>query len=235
MKRRHADLVSGTEYFITVLLVAVWLLFLSTGTAVAAGGDYVWSYTFGDNVWLSPAVAGGYVYVGCYDNKLYCLNAQSGEFEWSYTTGNWVFSSPAVSGGYVFVGSNDSTIYCLNAENSAGSWPIFKGNTARTGETPSLTLKTPNGGESWQIGTTQNITWVTKTISNNLRIVLFKNGVKVGNIVNSIDPALGAYSWTVGSYAGGTATAGTGYQVQIREIGTDAGDRSDANFNLTGP
>ena len=88
-------------------------------------------------------------------------------------------------------------------------------------------VNAPNGGESWQIGSTQNITWLTKIISNNLRIVLFKNGVKVGNIVNSIDPALGTYGWTVGNYVGGTATAGTGYQVQVREIGTDAGDRSD--------
>ena len=53
--------------------------------------------------------------------------------------------------------------------------------------------------------------------------------------MNSIDPALGTYSWTVGNYVGGTATAGTGYQVQVREIGTDAGDRSDGNFTLTGP
>ena len=65
--------------------------------------------------------------------------------------------------------------------------------------------------------------------------MLFKDGVKVGNIVNSIDPALGTYAWTVGNYVGGTATAGTGYQVQVREIGTDAGDRSDTAFTLTAP
>ena len=52
--------------------------------------------------------------------------------------------------------------------------------------------------------------------------MLFKNGVKVGNIVNSIAPALGTYAWTAGNYVGGTAAAGSGYQVQVREIGTDA-------------
>ncbi len=96
-------------------------------------------------------------------------------------------------------------------------------------------VNAPNGGESWQIGTTQNITWLTKIISNDLRIVLFKDGVKVGNIVDSIDYALGTYSWTAGNYIGGTAAAGTGYQIQVREIGTDTGDRSDANFTLTAP
>jgi hypothetical protein len=98
-----------------------------------------------------------------------------------------------------------------------------------------MSVKTPNGDESWQIGSTQNITWVAKSISGNLRIVLFKSGVKVGNIVNSISPSISSYSWTVGSYIGGTAAAGTGYQVQVREIGTDAGDRSDASFTLTAP
>ena len=66
-----------------------------------------------------------------------------------------------------------------------------------------------------------------------MRIILFKNDVKLGNIVASIDPALGTYSWTVGSYEGGIAPVSTGYQVQVREIGSDAGDRSDSPFVLT--
>ncbi len=38
----------------------------------AAGGDKVWEYeTFG-YVFSSPAVSGGYVYVGSEDKKLYC-------------------------------------------------------------------------------------------------------------------------------------------------------------------
>jgi hypothetical protein len=98
-----------------------------------------------------------------------------------------------------------------------------------------ISVKAPNGGESWPLGSTQNINWVAKSISGNLRIVLFKDGVKVGNIVNSIDPALGTYSWTVGQLVSGAVTAGTGYQLQIREIGTDAGDRSDTTFTLTPP
>ena len=98
-----------------------------------------------------------------------------------------------------------------------------------------ISVKAPNGGESWKIGSTQNITWVSQFITGHLRIVLFKNGVKVGNIVDSIAPGAGTYSWTVGNYVGGTATAGSGYSIQIREIGTEAGDRSDGVFTLTAP
>jgi hypothetical protein len=94
----------------------------------------------------------------------------------------------------------------------------------------------PNGGQVWKIGTIKNIKWIAATaITNNLRIVLFKGGLKVGTIVDSIDPAIGTYAWKVGQYAGGTAAEGSDYFIQIREIGTDAGDRSDDFFTLTAP
>ena len=98
-----------------------------------------------------------------------------------------------------------------------------------------ISVKAPNGGETWQLGSTQNITWVVKSISGSVRIVLLKDGAKVGDIVNSIDPALGTYSWTVGQLVSGTAAAGSGYQIQIREVGTEAGDRSDTTFSMTPP
>jgi hypothetical protein len=95
-----------------------------------------------------------------------------------------------------------------------------------------IQITAPNWLRIWRIGTTQNITWEDKFIDNNLRIMLFKDGVKVGNIVDSISPSAGSYAWTVGQYAGGTAPAGTGYQIQVQEIGTEAVDRSDRPFAL---
>jgi hypothetical protein len=146
----------------------------------------------------------------------------------SPATGSYAWNVGAYSGGVAPLGTG----YTINIEDNGS--PAEDASDA-TFSIVKMSVKTPNGGESWQIGSAQNITWVAKEISGQLRIVLFKNGVKVGNIVNSIDPVLGTYSWTAGSYVGGTATAGTGYQVQIREIGTDAGDRSDASFMLTAP
>lgn len=147
------------------------------------------------------------------------INPATGTFSW--LVGTWGGGVAPLGTGYTIkIEDNGSTL----ADESDAAFSIVK-----------ISVKTPNGGESWQIGSTQAITWVAKSISVQLRIVLFKHGVKVGNIVNSIDPSLDTYTWTVGSYVGGTATAGTGYQVQVREIGTDAGDRSDTNFTLTAP
>jgi hypothetical protein len=147
------------------------------------------------------------------------MNPAAGSYSW--TVGDYIGSTAPLGTGYsIKIQDNGSS-----AEDVSDTpFSIVK-----------ISVKTPNGGESWSRGSTQSITWVAKSISGQLRIVLFRDGVKVGNIVNSIDPALGTYSWTAGSYVGGTAAAGTGYQVQIREIGTDAGDRSDASFTLIGP
>jgi len=94
----------------------------------AAAGDLVWSYATGGAVESSPAVSGGYVYVGSYDNNFYCLDAATGDLVWSYATGGSVFSSPAVSGGYVYVGSVDNKVYCLDAASGALVWSYATGN-----------------------------------------------------------------------------------------------------------
>jgi hypothetical protein len=73
----------------------------------------LWSYTTGFDVYSSPAVADGRVYVGSLDKKVYCLNASTGSLIWSYTTGAQVFSSPAVADGKVYIGSRDYKVYAF--------------------------------------------------------------------------------------------------------------------------
>jgi outer membrane protein assembly factor BamB len=73
----------------------------------------VWSYTAGNVVNSSPAVANGVVYIGSWDYNLYALNAGTGALLWSYTTGNYVYSSPAVANGMVYIGSSDDKVYAF--------------------------------------------------------------------------------------------------------------------------
>jgi len=83
---------------------------------------------------VSPAVAGGYVYVGSADGNAYCLRASDGARIWNYTTeynsngpshgyhwGNGV-SDPAVAYGKVYVGSSDFLVYCLDASSGNQIW-----------------------------------------------------------------------------------------------------------------
>ena len=55
----------------------------------------------------------------------------------------------------------------------------------------------------------------------------------VGTIANNVDLGLGSYSWTVGSYSGGTALAGSGFRIRIQKPGTDKFDFSNGPFTLT--
>jgi outer membrane protein assembly factor BamB len=87
-----------------------------------------WSYTTGLEVYSSPAVTNGVVYVGSDDNHVYALSASSGAKLWSYATGYIVYSSPAVANGVVYVGSGDSNLYALNAKTGAKLWNDVTGN-----------------------------------------------------------------------------------------------------------
>ena len=87
----------------------------------------LWRYETGDEVWSSPEVSGGVVYVGSNDNRVYALDASTGDLIWSFETGDYVFSSPAVSGGVVYVGSNDNRVYALDASTGDLIWSYETG------------------------------------------------------------------------------------------------------------
>ena len=61
----------------------------------------------------------------------------------------------------------------------------------------SLTVSTPNGGESWEASTTQNITWTSENVDNVKLEYSTNNGTDWTDIVASIDATAGSYAWTV--------------------------------------
>ena len=85
-------------------------------------------------------------------------------------------------------------------------------------DTPPTTLQvcSPNGGESWRKGQTQEITWSTTGATGPLVIELLQNGSLQGTIATNLDPATGSYTWTVGRLADGTFRSGTNLKIRIR-------------------
>jgi len=98
----------------------------------------------------------------------------------------------------------------------------------------SITVTSPNGGEAWKPGTVRDITWTSSGTTPNLKISLWKDGVRLG-LIAAVTAASGSHSWTVGQHDAGTASKGTGYFIKIMEIGGTASDRSDSTFRLTSP
>jgi hypothetical protein len=96
----------------------------------------------------------------------------------------------------------------------------------------SVTVKAPNGNESWPLGTMQLITWDPVGYDGNVHIELHKDGAKVGLIANKISAGLKQYKWEAGKFAGGTAVAGSGYRIWIWGEAGSFKDFSDKSFTL---
>jgi outer membrane protein assembly factor BamB len=95
-------------------------------------GSLRWAYTTGGAVLSGPAVAGGTVYVGGEDHKVYALDAATGRLRWAYTTGGPA-SGVAVAGGTVYVGSYDGNVYALDAATGRLRWAHTTGGAVLSG------------------------------------------------------------------------------------------------------
>ena len=99
--------------------------------------------------------------------------------------------------------------------------------------TPSITVTSPNGGESWKRGTTHTITWsYTGSPGSTVKIMLYKAGTYVGTITPSTpigSGGKGSYTWPVSS----TGSTGNDFKVGIQSISQPAvTDTSNTVFTL---
>lgn len=88
--------------------------------ALNMAGEFLWSYETGGQVYSSPLLEDGRVYIGSLDGKLYSLS-YAGEFIWSYETGGPVYSSP-VPHSYagmtptIVFGSDDGKVHSVSTD-----------------------------------------------------------------------------------------------------------------------
>ncbi len=91
----------------------------------------------------------------------------------------------------------------------------------------SITVTSPNGGETWIEGEARNITWTSLGLTGNLNIELSRNGGGSWETIVSNTANDGTHSWTVTLPATSTAL------VRITSISFPAvTDQSNANFTL---
>ena len=119
------------------------------GCSPAADCPPLWKGEAGGAIVSSPAVAGGRVYAGSRDDRLYAFDAAGCDAAvcpplWTGATLGDVQSSPAVAGGVVYVGSDDGGLYAFDAQGVANC-----GGTPKTctplwrGTTPSGVVSSP--------------------------------------------------------------------------------------------
>ena len=114
-----------------VYIAAAQGSFFSSGGAVycldANSGVDLWSYETPIQIFSSPTVVGGRVYVGegfhqDADCHLHCLDANNGRPIWRFKTTSHVESTPFVSQGKVYFGAGGDGVYCLDALEGREIW-----------------------------------------------------------------------------------------------------------------
>ncbi|MGY4765722.1 caspase, EACC1-associated type [Kribbella sp. CWNU-51] len=81
-----------------------------------------WFFETEGEIYSSPAVADGTVFIGSNDRNLYALDVLTGAPRWHYSAGGAITSSPAVVDGVVYVGSNDGKVHAVDASSGQERW-----------------------------------------------------------------------------------------------------------------
>ena len=93
----------------------------------------------------------------------------------------------------------------------------------------SITVTSPNGGQTWVAGSKHAITWSVANPAGYVKIELLKGGSPVKTVTSSVAAGSGSYSWTIPS----RQSAGTNYRIRITSTSkTAVSDTSDANFSI---
>jgi HYDIN/CFA65/VesB family protein/Ig-like domain-containing protein/immunoglobulin I-set domain protein len=120
-----------------------------------------------------------------------------------------------------------------NGSNDAGddwNWMSVKEITVTAPTTIALT--SPNGGESWCSGSSQNITWTSSGVTNAKIELSTNSGASFDQVLIASTPAAGgSWAWNI---PGGQAAADN-YRVKVSDASdSDVNDESTANFAIGG-
>jgi outer membrane protein assembly factor BamB len=87
----------------------------------ARTGRTLWRFRAGV-VETPPLLAGGRVYFGSWDHRVYAVDARTGRLDWSFATADRVKGGAAFAGGTIFAGSYDGRLYALDADTGKLRW-----------------------------------------------------------------------------------------------------------------
>jgi len=155
---------------------------------------------------------------------LYAGTYGGGVFKSSNGGASWSSFSSEMKNSFVYSLATDPfTPQTLFAGTSGGG--VWK----YTPRTPSITLLSPNGVESWPISSTQTITWTSSNLEGNVAITLSRDGgLTTTQTLATLSTTVGSYLWTV--------TGSVSATCRVKVSSTDnpsISDSSDANFTIS--
>jgi hypothetical protein len=162
-------------------------------------------------------------------------NVQTLRIDYSTDNGlNWLnisTATPTGSGSFNWIIPNTTSIQCK--VRLLDTSDVTVGDTSNSVFTifqPQIVVTSPNGGETWVVGTQKNITWTSGYVANVKIEYSTNNGNNWINIINSTPANTGLYSWLIPNTASN--------QCKVRIIDTSApsiGDSSNNTFTIQLP
>ena len=122
----------------------------------------------------------------------------------------------------------DSAYNALSLNNSRRDGPNW-----RVADTATVTVVTPNGGESWPAGSIQTVSWSSAALSTSATIKLqYTNGTTTNTIVTGLARTTTSYNWTVPNNQ-----AANWKVVVCSDVSgsCEASDQSNASFSIVAP
>lgn len=169
--------------------------------------------------WSSGSGGTLYIYLykgGDYSETIASSTANDGSFNWT------IPSSLATSSNYgiVIFSTENSDVYDLSNGDFTITAPISH----------SITVTSPNGGETWMHGENRTFTWDSNNLGGSVKIDLYKSGSYDGTVVSST-PNDGSFDWTILS----SVTAGSDYKARVTSTTyPSVFDSSNSNFTIEG-
>ncbi len=146
------------------------------------------------------------------------------------TGGSYTLAGTATTTGFADMGLVGSTTYTyrVTAVDAAGNESAASTASATTqAPTRGITVTSPNGGESWTVGTSRSITWTSFGLTSLRLEYSLDNGATWTVIHSNVSASAGVYTWTVPS------SPSTAARVRISDaMGSLTRDTSDGAFTL---
>jgi len=99
---------------------------ITTTLPTKSGGiKPLWTFKCEDEIRSTPVLHQGSVFVGCYDNNLYSLNAADGQFQWKYAAEGGIVSRPALYDNNIYFGSEDKRLHVVSTRTGKVVWTYY--------------------------------------------------------------------------------------------------------------
>jgi outer membrane protein assembly factor BamB len=97
----------------------------TTSIGLKTGVKPLWEFECEDEIRGTPLFRDGNLYIPCYDNNLYALDASNGEFKWKYATEGGIPGKPAIFENNIYFGSEDYRLHAISARSGGIVWAYY--------------------------------------------------------------------------------------------------------------